>query len=456
MNTSLNQYVALYDAHAATICSHSAPMLNARRQAARRALEGARLPDARTEGYEKTSLEHMYAPDFGINIERRDIPADVAAAFRCDVPRLQGTPGTALMINDAFNAGTLRPDRLPEGMIVCSLAEASRRYPDLVEPYYGRIAPADSVPVALNTLLAQDGLFVYIPPRTAVPLPLQWINLLSSPVALMAVRRVLVVVGEGASAQLLSCDHTQSADTQFLVSQVVEIALGRDSRLAYYDMEESTLTTSRNSMMYVRQEAGSSLEAGTLTLSNGTTRNDFCVDLAAEGAETTLVGMAIASSQQHVDNATRVAHDSPRCRSRQMFKYILDDRSQGAFEGDITVCHGAVGTEAYQSNRNLLASTDARMHTKPQLLIYCDDVKCSHGATTGQLDQEALFYMRQRGISLPVARRMLMQAFMAEVIDMVGIPPLRDRLHHLVERRLSGQESFCADCSFHKDTASDD
>ena len=148
----------------------------------------------------------------------------------------------------------------------------------------------------------------------------------------------------------------------------------------------------------------------------------------------------------HIDNDTSVFHRAPRCKSNQLFKYVLDEESDGAFEGSITVTPSAPYTEAYQSNRNILASGSARMHCKPQLIINNDEVKCSHGATTGQIDEDALFYMRSRGISEEEGRRMLMQAFMIDVIDTVRIPGLQDRLRHLVDRRFSGSLGNCETC----------
>ena len=235
----------------------------------------------------------------------------------------------------------------------------------------------------------------------------------------MAVRRVLIVMDDDSEAQLLVCDHTQDCDNNYLSSQIIEVVMGRGARFDLYDMEESSAKTARYSQLFARQEAGSSLLVNGITLTGGVTRNDYNIDVTGEHSETLLAGMAIGTGHQHTDNNSSVNHLAERCHSRQLFKYVLDEESTGAFEGGITVNPSARFIEAYQSNKNLLASTSARMHTKPQLLIYCDDVKCSHGATTGQLDAEALFYMRSRGISEKEARTMLMQAFMADVIDTV-------------------------------------
>ncbi len=442
---SLSQYINLYRDNSAAIASHSAPALNVMREPALEAIEGKELPDAGTEGYEKTSIDEMMAPDFGANINRVNIPVDIAASFHCGVPSLSTLLG--VVVNDSFHPVKSLESRLPEGVIYCSLAKAAATYPGLVARYYGKTAPLSSPTVALNTLLAQDGVFIYIPDGLQLEKPLQLVNIFSSPTPLMAVRRVLVAVGKNASARLLVCDHTQNCGGQYLASQVIEITLDEGARLDYYDLEESAEGTSRCSQLFARQATDSSLLVNGMTLSCGTTRNDYTIDVDGDRCDTLLAGMAIASGRQHVDNSSSVNHTGTYCHSRQLFKYVLDDDASGAFEGGITVNEGAVGTEAYQSDRNLLASTGAAMHTKPQLLIYCDDVKCSHGATTGQLDRDALFYMRSRGIGEKTARTMLMQAFMADVIDTVRMEGLRERLHLLVEKRFHGQASFCRDCS---------
>ena len=183
------------------------------------------------------------------------------------------------------------------------------------------------------------------------------------------------------------------------------------------------------------------------TLSGGDTTNDIRIDLDGDGAEAVVNGMAITDGTQLASNATTVRHHGEHTHSDQLFKYVADGESRGEFRGSIVVDESARFTEAYQTNRNILASDTARMHTEPTLEIYCDEVKCSHGAATGQLDPQALFYMRTRGIPEDTARHMLMEAFMADVIDSIGIEGLRERMRMLVERRFSGiADARCADC----------
>jgi len=447
MNTdaALRQYIELYAHNTGTLDAHSAPVLNSLRPRALEVLKVGSLPSRSTEGYEKTPLDEMFAPDYGVNVSRVNLPVDVAASFRCDVPNLSTL--SACLANDAFIPSKDLDQRLPEGVTFMSLARAAREMPELVGAHYATIAPLDQTPVALNTLLAQDGVFIHVAKGVRAEKTLQLVEILSAPVEMAVFRRVLIVLEDDAELRLLLCDHTQERTRRYLASRIIEVKLGRNARFEMCAIEESSALTSSYSGLYMSQDAGSESQLNTTTLTCGTARNDFGVNLDGEHASTRLTGMAIGGGEMHIDNFTSVVHASPRCQSNQMFKYVLDDRSRGAFEGNILVEEGAVFTEAYQTNRNILASPDATMHCKPQLIIYNDDVKASHGATTGQLDNEALFYMRQRGIPEAEARTMLMQAFMVDVIDSVHIPGLNERLRHLVDRRFSGALGDCKGCA---------
>ncbi len=441
---SITQYTDLYREYEKVVNGNSAPVLNRLRPHALEALAGRSLPHTDTEGYERTSIAEMFAPDYGINIARMNMPADVAAAFRCDVPNLSTLLG--VMVNDAFHPSSTLSQRLPQGVIFDSLRKAAEEHPDIVQKFYGSLARLTEPSVALNTLLAQDGAMIYVPRGTKLKKPLQLVNLFSSPTPLAAFRRILIAVEDEASAQLLVCDHVQDNEQRYLSSQVIEVSVGNNASFELYDIEDSSQHTSRHSLLFARQGNGSSFLVNGMTLECGNTRNDYHIDIQGHHADTMLAGMAIVSDTQHIDNNSQVVHSGASSHSTQLFKYVLDDNASGAFEGGILVMPGAQFTEAYQSNRNLLASTGARMHTKPQLEIYNDDVKCSHGATTGQLDGEALFYMRSRGIPEHDARVMLMQAFMTDVIDTVRMDGLRERLQHLVDKRFKGGLRRCGAC----------
>lgn len=409
---SLKQYIDLYENNRTVIDEGSAPLLNAMRVDALHALRDRRLPEKGDEGYEVTSVDGLLAPDYGLNVARIDIPVDIAETFRCDVPNMSSLMG--IVANDKFVPTKSLLRNLPEGVTVMSLAEAATRFPDRVARFYGKIAPLDNPLVALDTLLVQDGVYIHIADRVRLDRPLQIVNIFQSTVPMMAARRILVDVGENADLRLLLCDHSNNPDTDYLALQVIEAHVGERGHLEIYDIEASTAATRRLSCTYVSQESGSEFLGNATTLLNGVTRNEYTIDLSGERCSAGLYGMAIGSASQHIDNSSVINHRAPRSASNQLFRYVLDDEAQGAFGGLIEVFPEAQFTEAFQTNNNILASASAQMHAKPQLIINNDDVKCSHGATTGQLNHEALFYMRSRGIPYDEARTMLMQAFMVD------------------------------------------
>lgn len=441
---ALKQYIGLYDEHRDLIEQQSPALLNTLRRSAREHLEGARLPRKGSEDYEATDLEAVFAHDYGVNVNRLPFEADPGETFHCDVPNLS----TCLFYssNDAFHSSPTAERNIGQ-VVVEPFSMAAVDYPELMNAYYGSQARLSDPTVALNTLLVQDGLFIYVPDGVVAERPLQLVNIFNAALDMMVQRRVLIVVGKNASIKLLVCDHTQSPDYHYLNNQVVEIVAMQGATVDYYDMEESTPLTRRVSSIYVDQHEGSNVLIDGITLINGFTRNNYHVEVNGEHAETHLLGMTIASGEQHVDSRTFISHNAPRCNSNEMFKYVLNDHAVGAFAGKILVQPDCPRVEAYQGNRNLCGAPTAKMYTKPQLEIYTDDVMCSHGSAVGQLDEEALFYMRTRGIGIDEARRLLMQAFVADVIDGVRLDALKDRLHYLVEKRFAGTLSNCACCS---------
>ncbi len=440
---ALAQYIDLYRRHGAELREHAPEALNTHREAALERLADGRLPRIGDEGYTVLSVNDMFAPDYGVNVQRLHFGAEASAVFHCGIPNISTL--LAVVVNDTFHSTPSLQRNLPQGVTLTSLAAAAKSHRDVVEKYYNRIAKPNAV-ADLNTLLAQDGVFVHVGRGVTLDRPLQIINVMNAAFPLMAVRRVLIVLEEDAHASILLCDHVADKATDYLSCQVAEVHLGANSTLEYCDIEESSDRMHRCSQFWAEQEQGSRLVANGTTLLGGHTRNSYDIRHLGEHADTLLAGMAVAADNQIVDTATCVTHDHRHCHSNQLYKYILEDRSLGQFYGTIVVDEKAEYTQAYQSNRNLLVSKDARMHTRPQLEIYCDEVKCSHGATVGQLDQNALFYMRSRGVPEDKARMLLMQAFMEDVIDTVDIPPLKARLRQLLEVRLRGTREHCADC----------
>ena len=352
----------------------------------------------------------------------------------------------AVVVNDSYHPTKPLLTNCPEGLEVMSFANAAKTCPGILEQYYDTLAAKGDATARLNTLLAQDGVMIHVRRGARIDRLIQIVNLFTAAAPTMAVRRVLIVLEEDSELKVLLCDHTTSAGIQFLSSQVVEIFISRGASLELYSMEDTTAETSRCSQAFARLDNEGTLRFNSASLHGGQTRNTYRIDLDGEHAEADLSGLVIADGARRVNNEVNVHHNAPHCRSRQLFKYALYDEARCGFGGNIVVGYGAHHTDASQTNRNLLSSPAARMDARPHLEIYCDDVKCSHGATTGQLDAAALFYMRSRGIPLAEARNMLVQAFMADVLDNIGPEQLRDRLRMLVDKRLCGTHSACGDC----------
>lgn len=437
------QYIDLFTQAEAMICRHSADVLNAPRAAAFAHFQQLGFPSSKNEDYKYSDMGKLFAPDYGLNLNRLSIPVNPNEVFKCDVPNM--STSLFFVLNDSFYSENAT-SRLPEGVLLGSLKAMGETHPDLVRSFYGKLADTSTDGVtAFNTMFAQDGLLIYVPRGVVVEKPIQLVNMLRADVNFMVNRRVLIILEDGAQLRLLACDHAMD-DVNFLATQVMEVFVGNGAMLDLYELEENSLNTIRISNLYVKQGANSNVLLNGMTLTNGTTRNGVHVTLAGEGAELDLCGMVIADKNQHVDNHTVIDHAVPRCNSRELFKYVLDDEATGAFSGLVLVRPDAQHTNSQQTNRNLCATRQARMYTQPQLEIYADDVKCSHGATVGQLDERALFYMRQRGIPEKEARLLLMFAFVNEVIDMIRLDALRDRLHLLVEKRFRGELNKCKGC----------
>ena len=430
------------------ICDHSVDVMNAVRDQAFEDFKRLGFPSRKVERYKYTDMQQLFAPDYGLNLNRLRIPVDPYEAFRCDVPNL--STSLYFIVNDQFYQEALPKVQLPEGVFIGSLAEAAAQRPELVAKYYAKIAAtADDGITALNTMLAQDGLMVYVPKNVKIDRAVQVINILRSDVDLMVNRRVLVIVEEGAEARLLFCDHAVD-DRPFLTTQVIEAYVGDNAQLSLYCLEETHYKNTRVSNVYVSQQANSHFDHNVITLHNGVTRNRLDLVFKGEGAECELNGCVIADKNQHVDNNTLIDHQVGHCDSRELYKYVLDDEAVGAFAGRVLVRHGSQKTTSEERNQNLCMTRQARMFTQPMLEIYADDVKCSHGSTVGQLNDAALFYMQQRGISIKEARLLLEFAFVGEVIDKISLAPLRERLRYLVEKRFRGELSRCEGCQLCK------
>jgi len=329
------------------------------------------------------------------------------------------------------------------------MREAIQRYPDLVRRYLGRNAKTEKESfVALNTAFAQDGIFLYVPENQKMKYPIQIIHLLLSDKNQMVHHRNLFIAEKNSQAEIIICDHTLSPH-MFLTNSVTEVFTEDNADMDIIRLQNEHNNSCQVTNTWVRQERDSRCSHSTITLHGGLVRNNLNVKLDGEGAHTDALGLSLLDKQQHVDNFTVIEHLKPNCTSNQHYKVVLDDNSTGVFSGKIEVARDAQKTEAFQSNKSILLSDTAKMHTKPQLVIYADDVKCSHGATVGQLDEDALFYLQSRGISRDESRLLLMYAFANDVMSKIKEPALKDRITDLVNKRLRGELSRCNNCAMH-------
>lgn len=441
---ALQQYLDLYREHADMVCAGSCAPLNNRRAAAFDALTAQGLPSQKVERYKYTNVAQALAPDFGLNLRRRAVTLDPYAAYKCRVHGMAAT--LRYVVGDTVLPPSPSDSILPEGVYIGSLCDYEAENPGFIGKYYHTAAGLDyDALTALNTLLVQDGMLVYLPAGTKLEQPLQLVNVLSADKDMMANRRMLVVAEEGAEGTILLCDHAFE-QSKYLTTEVIEVFAKADAALEIYSIEETHPDNTRFCNTYIEQQEGSRVVYNGLTLQGGLTRNRLDVHLAGQKASISAYGAVIADGKAHVDNNILVNHDAEACESDLLYKYVLDEHSIGAFAGKVLVQQTGQKAQSQETNANLCVSDDARAFTQPMLEIYADDVKCNHGSTVGKLDETALFYMRQRGIPEAEARLLLQHAFINEVLRHIRLEPLYERLSHLVELRFKRELSSCKGC----------
>ena len=445
---SEKQYIDLYNETQGMIKQHSCDVLNKVRDKAFEDFKRQGFPTKKMERYKYTDISKLFAPDYGLNLQRLKMPINPYEEFKCDVPDLNTS--LYFVVNDQFYTDQLPKPQLNDGIVVDSFLNALKTHSEIITKHYAKLADtAKDALTAFNTMLAQDGLFVYVPKDVKADRTIQVINILRSDVNLMLNRRILIVLEDGAELSMLFCDDSAD-DRKFLATQVIEAYVGNNAKLELNCLEETHLKNVRISNVYIDQQKNSRVSHNIITLHNGVTRNKLDLTFSGEGSECFLNGCVVADKHQHVDNNTVINHSVGNCTSNQLYKYVLDDHAVGAFAGLVYVAKDAQKTLSHEVNQNLCASSTAHMYTQPMLEIYADDVQCNHGSTVGQLNDAALFYMQQRGIDKREAKLLLEFAFVNEVIDKMELVSLRDRLHHLVEKRFRGELDKCRGCQLCK------
>ncbi len=359
----------------------------------------------------------------------------------CNIP---GFEADRMVIENGCCRSPRRTDS--QGVLTLGLREALRDFPQLVLPRFGTAARADNPYLQFNNSHYTDGLFIHVPDGVEVAKPLQLQSVVHAGRGLFLQIHNIVVVGKGSRVTLIHCDDTYDNAPSFS-NNVTEIHAAEGAAVEYYKLQNLHNAAGLLNHTYAAIDEGASFRSVAVTLNGGHIRNHTEVALRGPRCDVQAHGLYLIDQDQQADNYIFVDHASPGCRSRELFKGILDDSARGTFNGHVLVREGAVKTEAYQSNKNILLTDKAHVETKPFLEIYNDDVKCSHGSTIGQLDEQALFYIRSRGISERTAKTLLLYAFCDEVLHEIALDPLRERLSDLVKKRLHGEQTLCAECA---------
>jgi Fe-S cluster assembly protein SufD len=398
------------------------------------------LPSQHDEEWRFTPLTALADTPFQFaNDGRPELTAD-------DLTHLLPATGPAtriVLINGRYVPQLSKPAGLPDGVFVGSLGAALEGWHQRTASHLAKIAQFDDDAfVALNTAFLREGLCVYLPRETVLQEPLHLVSIaVVNGEPLVFHPRTLIVCEVNAQATILQT-YLGTGATYF-ANAVTEVVLDSGARLDHYKLQRESKQAIHFETLAVRLGRSSNFSSQAITLGGGLVRNEISAELAAEGCECTLNGLYVAAGTQHVDNRTIIDHAMPRCASHELYKGILDGKARGVFNGKISVRQDAQKTDAKQTNKTLLLSDDATINTKPQLEIFADDVKCTHGATVGQLAGDALFYLRARGIGLDEARALLTFAFANDILQRIKIEPLRRELEDafLAAQHLPAEEA---------------
>ncbi|MFQ5511588.1 MAG: Fe-S cluster assembly protein SufD [Candidatus Krumholzibacteriia bacterium] len=395
------------------------------------------FPTTRTEGWRFTRLRPLLSRDFCL--EKQYHPNGLSTADVAGLTFDDTDCRRLVLVSGNPAQGLSAVGRLPEGVHVESLAEALRSRPALVRKYLARHACPEKNPfVALNTAHMLDGAFVHIPEGITLEEPIHLLCVSASrDGSTMSHPRNLIVAEAGSRATIIE-SYVAPGDDIYYTNPVTEIIVGQGAAVDHYKLQKESPASYHTATLQAHLDRGSCFHTDFLSSGGELVRNDVNTYLDGEGIECTLNGLYVARGHQHVDNNTNIDHAMPNCNSYELYKGILTDRARAVFNGKIHVHPDAQKTDAKQSNGCMLLSDDAQINTNPQLEIYADDVKCTHGAVVGQIDDNAVFYLRSRGIDEVSARNMLIHAFAGEVIEQVKVAPLRERLAGDLKTWLAG------------------
>ncbi|MAP54000.1 Fe-S cluster assembly protein SufD [Altibacter sp.] len=397
------------------------------------------FPSKKEEAWKYTSLNSLLKTDYSVfpkQLERSIEFKEVKKYFLHDIDTYK------IVFVDGVYSSFLS-ETTHDKLDVCLMSSAlnKAKYKPVVEAYFNKAAKQESL-TALNTAFAKEGAYIHIPKHKEVEKPIEIINFSTGNEAAVFLQpRNLIVVGENAHVQIIE-RHQSLSENEVLTNCVTEIFAEKRAHVDYYKIQNNVPTASLIDTTYISQQRDSDCNVHTFSFGGKLTRNNLNFYQEGEHCNSTLKGITILEDRQHVDHNTLVHHIAPNCESHQDYKGIFGDASTGVFNGRVIVEKDAQKTDAFQQNNNILIDDKATINAKPQLEIFADDVKCSHGCTIGQLDEEAMFYMRSRGIGKKEARALLMYAFANNVLESVKIPELKRRINKLIANKIGVSLGF--------------
>ncbi|HEY0045849.1 MAG TPA: Fe-S cluster assembly protein SufD [Flavobacterium sp.] len=397
------------------------------------------FPTKKDEAWKYTSLNSVLKSDFTVFPKQENSIefSDVKKYFLHEIDTYK-----VVFIDGVFSS--FLSSTTHDGIDVCLMSSALNKpkYKEIIETYFSKIANKEESLTALNTAFACEGAYINIPRNKVADKPVEVIYFSTgNESALMVQPRNLVIVNENAHVQIIE-RHQSLSSNAVLTNSVTEIFADKSSNVDYYKIQNDLAEASLIDNTYIAQKGSSNVSVHTFSFGGNITRNNLNFFHQGERIESTLKGITIIGEKQHVDHHTLVQHATPNCESHQNYKGIFADRSTGVFNGKIYVEKEAQKTDAFQQNNNILLSDKATINAKPQLEIFADDVKCSHGCTIGQLDDRAMFYMQSRGIPQKEAKALLMYAFSNEVIESIKIPELKNRITKIIATKLGVKMGF--------------
>jgi len=400
--------------------------------------ESIGFPNKKLENWKYTSLKNLLKNDFIVLPEINNLLEfkDIKKYLIDDIDSYK-----IIFVDGKYSSHL--SDTTHEGMDICILSAAlsQSKYELLIENYFNKIANDDGI-TSLNTAFSSEGAFIHIPKNKFVDKPIQIIHFSTgNESSLMFQPRNLIIVDENSQVQIIE-RHQSLSKNKVFTNSVTEIYGDKKSIIDYYKIQNDNLQASLIDNTYVDQQRNSSFTMHTFSFGNELVRNNLNISQNDQFIETTIKGVTIIGDKQHVDHNTLINHNKPNCNSHQDYKGIYDDKSTGVFNGQVMVKKVAQKTNAFQSNNNVLLSDQAIINAKPQLEIYADDVKCSHGCTVGQLDKNALFYLKSRGIPEKEATALLMYGFANNILESVNIPEIKTRINHIIANKLGVKIGF--------------